>query len=55
MTAKSSGPTMQTTVEEELCQAEDDFARGDCIELTVDELDRCVASGRWPWQRASCE
>jgi len=31
--------TMQAELEEELRQAEQDFARGDFIELTVQELD----------------
>ena len=45
--------TSQAELEEELRQAEDDLARGDYIELTVEELDRCIAAGEWPWQRAS--
>ena len=47
--------TLQAELEEELRQAEDDFARGDYVELTVEELDRCIAAGEWPWQRASSE
>jgi hypothetical protein len=46
---------MQAELEEELQQAEEDFARGDFIELTVEELDRCVAAGQWPWPDASSE
>ena len=34
---------------EELRQAEEDFERGDYIELTVEQLDRCVATGESPW------
>jgi hypothetical protein len=44
---------LQAELEEELRQAEEDFARGDFVELTVEELDRCIAAGKWPWQRAS--
>jgi hypothetical protein len=54
-TAKSSQATLQAELEEELRQAEEDFARGDFVELTVEELDRCIAAGEWPWQRASSE
>lgn len=53
--AKSSETTLQSELEEELRQAEDDFARGGYVELTVEELDRCTAAGEWPWQRASSE
>jgi len=40
---------VQAEFEEELRQAERDFANGDFIELTIEELDRCIAAGRWPW------
>jgi hypothetical protein len=53
--AKSSQATLQAELEEELRQAEEDFARGDFVELTIEELDRCIAAGEWPWQRASSE
>jgi hypothetical protein len=39
----------RTDLEEELRLAEQDFQRGDFIELTVEELDRCIATGKWPW------
>ncbi|MFO0619517.1 MAG: hypothetical protein U0414_43420 [Polyangiaceae bacterium] len=42
-----------TELADELRQAEGDFASGDFIELTAEDLDRCVAVGEWPWQRAS--
>ena len=45
----------QAELEVELRQAEDDFMRGDFIELTVEELDRCIAMGDWPWQHVSSE
>lgn len=34
---------------EELREAERDFARGDFVELTIEELDRCIATGEWSW------
>jgi hypothetical protein len=34
---------------EELGQADEDFERGDYIELTVEQLDRCLATGESPW------
>jgi hypothetical protein len=53
---KKTQATLQAELEEDLRQAEEDFARGDYIELTVEELDRCIAAGEWPWQwRASSE
>jgi len=44
---------MQAELERELRQAEDDFARGDFIELTIEELDRAIAAGVWPWPEDS--
>jgi hypothetical protein len=41
----------RTDLEEELRLAEKDFQRGDFIELTVEELDRCIAAGEWPWPK----
>ena len=52
---KSTQGTVQAELEEELRQAEEDFARGDFVELTIEELDACIAAGEWPWQRASCD
>lgn len=43
----------QTDLEDELRRAEEDFARGDFIDVDVDELDRCVAAGEWPWPNES--
>jgi hypothetical protein len=45
----------QAELEEELRLAEDDFGRGDFIELTIEQLDRCIAAGLWPWQNESSE
>ena len=53
--ATSTEVTMQTELEEELRQAERDFARGDFIELTIEQLDRCIAAGEWPWPNESSE
>lgn len=44
---------MQAELENELRQAEDEFARGDFIELTIEELDRAIAAGVWPWPDGS--
>ena len=42
--------TQQAQLEEELRQAEADFAHGDFVELTLEEIDRCVAAAEeWPW------
>ncbi len=51
--AETAHTASQAELEEELRQAEEDFARGDFIELTVEELDACIAAGAWPWQRES--
>ncbi|HEY6460342.1 MAG TPA: hypothetical protein VIY73_09330 [Polyangiaceae bacterium] len=47
--AKSSGGTQQAELEAELRQAETDFANGDYIELTPEQLDRCIRTGESPW------
>jgi len=49
----SSDRVMQAELENELRQAEDEFARGDFIELTIEELDRAIAAGVWPWPDGS--
>ncbi len=41
--------TGQEELTEELRQAEADFARGDFVDITLDEIDRCIAAGDWPW------
>lgn len=45
----ASGEAMQAELEQELRQAEEDFMRGDFVELTVEQLDRAIAAGEWPW------
>jgi hypothetical protein len=47
---KTSDAIAQAELDEELRQAEDDFANGDFIDVTIEELDRCIAAGEWPWQ-----
>jgi hypothetical protein len=41
------------SLEDELRRAEKDFEKGDYIELTLKQLDRCVATGESPWPDAS--
>ena len=36
-------------LEEELLRAMADFERGDYIELTVEQLEHCAATGESPW------
>ncbi len=44
--------TGQAELEEDLRQADADFAGGDFIDITL-ELDRCIAAGQWPWREES--
>jgi hypothetical protein len=53
--AKADEMNVQADLEDELRQAEEDFARGDFVEVTVAELDRCVAAGEWPWPNESSD
>jgi hypothetical protein len=46
---KTSQATLQAELEEELRQAEADFANGDYIELTTEQLERCIRTGESPW------
>lgn len=48
--AKSTKASAQAELEEELRQAEEDFANGDFIDVTVEELELCIAAGEWPWR-----
>lgn len=41
--------TTHVELETELRSAEQDFAQGDFVELTVQELDGCVKANEWPW------
>jgi hypothetical protein len=54
-TAKSLEMTMQAELEEELRSAEQEFARGDFVEFTVQEFDRCIDAEEWPWPSESSE
>ncbi len=49
----SSTAAMQADLEDDLRRAEGDFARGDFVDVTIEELDRCVAAGEWPWPEES--
>jgi hypothetical protein len=51
--AKTHEAMMQAELEEDLRQAEADFARGDFIELTIEQLDECITDGKWPWPEES--
>jgi hypothetical protein len=54
--ADSPMATMQQAgLDEELRQAEADFAGGDFFDLTIEELDRCTTAGEWPWPDESSE
>jgi hypothetical protein len=39
----------EPALERELLQAMADFERGDYIELTVEQLEHCAATGESPW------
>lgn len=39
-------------LEQELREAVAEIERGDCIELTPEQLDRCIEHGEWPWPDA---
>lgn len=45
----------QAELEEEIRQAEAELARGELVDVTVDNLDRDLAEGKWPWPRVSSE
>jgi hypothetical protein len=47
---KTSDALVQAELEQELRRAEEDFANGDFIDVTIEELDRCIATGKCPWQ-----
>jgi hypothetical protein len=49
----SAQATSQAELEEELRQANEDFANGDFVELTIEDLDRCTAEEQWPWRASS--
>jgi hypothetical protein len=47
----TSDAVAQAELEKELRRAEDDFTNGAFIDVTIEELDRCIAAAQWPWQR----
>ncbi len=44
-----SGPTPSAELEAELSAAATDFDRGDYLELSAEQLERCIATGESPW------
>jgi hypothetical protein len=36
-------------LERELREAAAEIDRGDCVELTPEQLERCIREGEWPW------
>jgi len=46
---RSSEAAQQAELEAELRQAEADFVNGDYIELTAEQLERCIRTGESPW------
>jgi len=40
--------SVSSDLEAELLAAERDFENGDYIELTAEELERCIETGEWP-------
>jgi hypothetical protein len=48
-TARETGAPL----ENDLRRANEDFKQGDYIELTDDELERCIATGESPWPNES--
>jgi hypothetical protein len=52
---KNADAIAQAELERELRQAEEDFASGNFVDVTIEELDRSVVAGEWPWQREPSE
>jgi hypothetical protein len=46
---KSFEAADQAALATELRQAAEDFANGDFIDVTIEDLDRCTVAGEWPW------
>jgi hypothetical protein len=38
-----------STLEQDLQSATDDFDRGDYVELSDEQIERCIATGESPW------
>lgn len=47
--------SQQADLEDELHQAEQEFAEGDFVDVTVAQLDRCLNTEQWPWANESCD
>jgi hypothetical protein len=45
----------QAGLDEEVRQAEAGFASGNFVDLTIEELDRCLSAGQWPCPHDSSE
>lgn len=50
--AQRRTPQLSADLEHELREAIAEIERGDCIELTPEQLDRCIEHGEWPWPDA---
>ena len=56
--ARTSNPkrvSVPRDLEAELRQADEDFKRGDFIELTKEQMDRAIATGASPWPDESSD
>jgi len=49
MATPKTSCTSNTELEAEILQAERDFEHGDFIDLTHEQLERCIATGESPW------
>lgn len=55
-TAKARAASSEALdLESELRQAVADIERGDYIELTPEQLERCAVDGEWPWPDESLD
>jgi hypothetical protein len=51
--ASLSLPTSESDLLSEIQSAEADFERGDYIDLTPEQLVRCIETGEFPWPEES--
>ena len=49
MAVSKSSQAMQSDFEDELRRAREDFASGDFIDLTIEEIDRCLDAVEFDW------
>lgn len=47
--ASAPAPASESDVLAEILSAEADFERGDYIDLTPEQLARCIETGEFPW------